>query len=117
MEIRLIVNKIVESKPKWLTKDNLGLQCTPDRVLQWENTNRRKFNIGKCGHRVYFIFTVFVLLQLHEWFAKMIAVPPTTERGSAVSSALYLVAVKTIKSLVFPPHAIILNVRSDSNCP
>lgn len=66
MEISLIVNKIVESKPKWWTKDNPSLRYTHGRVLQWEKTNRRKFNLGKCGHWVYLILAVFVLLQPHE---------------------------------------------------
>lgn len=92
---------MVQSKPKkWTTKDNSAPNYTHDRVLQWENTHRRKFNLGKCGHWVYLILTVFVLLQLHEWFGKMITVPPTTE-SSVVSLDLYLVAIKTIKSLVF----------------
>lgn len=109
MEIILIVNKIVESKPKWWTKDNRGLQFIHNRVLQWENTNRTKFKPGKCGHWVYLIFTVFILLQLHEWFGKRITVPPTTENGIAVSFDLYS-RKRDNKAISVSLHAIILSM-------
>lgn len=93
---------MVQSKPKWWsTKNNPVLQYIHDGVLQWGNANRRKFNLGKCGQWVYLIFTVFVPLQRHEWFGKMITVPPSTESSSVVSSDLYLFAIKTIKPFVF----------------